>query len=830
MDNCYSVLIYERKAASKNYDEILNYLKKGIKVYFLTASKKEDFIITLNQEELDNLENLKMRYLLSLNYEVILIGSFSDKLIIEDGKMTDNIREQLSNQNFNLEQYAIEHLDKASHVIVKAGAGTGKTKTMIDRCMFLRHKGYSDLRKITMITFTNKSALQMKAKLTERLEAYYNVSHDYKYLEWMDELSDMRIQTIHSFSKTFIEEFGDLIKIDRNSKIKSLKFEKYKILEELINEYRFKFPDEYQKIRYVPQYKLIKAIMKVENYLISRGIDIKNNYDRLDFGNEGEFKSLLSYLLINLSKSISDFKEKNSFIELNDLVANLRRFVITGEANSNINMKYIMIDEFQDTDTVQVKFIIWLIRNFGCRAFIVGDIKQSIYRFRGADYTAFEQFENELKNENLDKNKVKITLKKNYRSDKKIIESLNNFFSNIANSSDEREFNKYFNFSKEDNLQGIIENNDSSNIINYFYKEKESVKDEIAEYIIDLVEKNSNGESQDEIAVLVRSNKDLEDIVYILEERGIVCRKEVSGGFYRNIAIREFYVMLKALLFPKVYINQYAFINSSYGFGIPNDKVFENFDVSNNYLKRLIESNDDYIKLSTYRERINKEPFMIVLKDIIDNFEPHINYAIKRLRGREDLKDEDNFIRVAKTAATNYEMNLMHLFTILDNNFSSMDSSILDIEQFLNIMIQTDNIEDEKMLSKDDGRYDLTCMTVHKAKGLEFDHVVIPKTKNNFSHNNNDIKIFLKINKNEDIKVGYHIHFQEGEIEFKNDIYEDNISEEDKEVIGEEIRLLYVALTRAKKSIHINKSRLVGTSGKIHNWMSLLEKGDFKYE
>lgn len=828
MNNCYSILIYERKAASENYDEILSYLKKGIKVYFLTASKKEDFIMTLNQEDLHNLENLKMEYLLSLNYEVFLTGSFGDRF--KDGKIPDNMREQLSSQNFNLEQYAIEHLDKDSHVIVKAGAGTGKTKTMIDRCIFLRHKGYSDFRKITMITFTNKSALQMKAKLTERLEAYYNVTHDYKYLEWMDELSDMRIQTIHSFSKTFIEEFGDLIKIDRNSKIKGLKFEKYKILEELINEYRFKFSDEYQKVRYVPQYKLIKAIMKVENYLISRGINIKNNYDRLDFGNEGEFKSLLSYLLINLSKSISDFKEKNSFIELNDLVANLRRFVITGEANSNINMKYIMIDEFQDTDTVQVKFIIWLIGNFGCRAFIVGDIKQSIYRFRGADYTAFEQFENELKNENLDENKVKITLKKNYRSDKKIIESLNNFFSNIANTSDEREFNKYFNFSKDDKLQGIIENNDSSNIINYFYKEKESVRDGIAEYIIDLVKKNSNGESQDEIAVLVRSNNDLEDIADRLEERGIICRKEVSGGFYRNIAIREFYVMLKALLSPKVYINQYAFINSSYGFGIPNNKVFENFDVSNNYLKRLIENNDDYVKFNIYRERIKKEPFMIVLRDIIDNFEPHINYAIKRLRGREDLKDEDNFIRVAKTAATNYEMNLMHLFTILDNNFSSMDSSILDIEQFLNIMIQTDKIEDEKMLSKDDGRYDLTCMTVHKAKGLEFDHVVIPKTKNSFLHNNNEIKIFLKINKNEDIKVGYCICFEEGEIEFKNDIYEDNISEENKEIIGEEIRLLYVALTRAKKSIHINKNRLVGNSGRIHNWMSLLEKGDFKYE
>jgi|GEM_PF-1443035 len=842
MSSIYSVLIYEREINGKTYENIVGYIKKGIKVYYLTESYEEDFMRGLAETQIEILVQFINNYLLSLNYYICLSMQVGNNFIFEDGNIPEEIKKEIQQENFNFEQYDIEHLNKDSHIIVKAGAGTGKTKTMIDRSMFLRHKGYSSFRNMAMITFTNKSAMQMKAKLSERLEAYYNITHDYKYLDWIDELSDMRVQTIHSFSKGFIEQFGDIIKIDRKSKIKSLKYEKYKILEELINEYRFAYFENYKEYRYIPQYKLIKAILKIENHLISRGIDIIGNENKLILGTvisidkekDNKFSHLLDYLLSNLCKRIKVFKEKNSFIELNDLVANLRQFVDIEGITNEVNIKYIMVDEFQDTDTIQVQFIIWLIKNFGCKSFIVGDIKQSIYRFRGADYTAFRQFEDELESQNINSTIEKRRLKKNYRSDKKIIESLNEFFSNIANISNTEE-TKYFTFNGDDRLEGVIENSFSNDIINYFSKDENSIKDEIVEYILRLVEKNNihndnlrHGENQEEIVVLVRSNKDLEDIVNRIEEKGIVCKKEISGGFYRSVAVREFYVMLKALLYPKVYINQYAFINSSYGFGIDNDMIFDNFDVDSNYMKKIIENNEEYNKLKQYKEKLMREPFMIVLREITKDFEPHINYGIKKLRERIDIKNEEEAIKKIRTNSTNYEMNIMHLFTILDRNFSNTEASILDVEEFLQRMIQTENTEDEKMLSFDNGKYDLTCMTVHKAKGLEFDHVVIPKTNNGFLHNNKDVNIFLNINNNGEIKVGYSVKLED--VFIKNDIYTDNINEENKEIIAEEIRLLYVAVTRAKKSIHLNKSKLVNNSGKIHNWMELLERGNLKHE
>jgi DNA helicase-2/ATP-dependent DNA helicase PcrA len=221
-----------------------------------------------------------------------------------------------------------------------------------------------------------------------------------------------------------------------------------------------------------------------------------------------------------------------------------------------------------------------------------------------------------------------------------------------------------------------------------------------------------------------------------------------------------------------------------------------------------------------------KEPFMLVLKEIIEDFEPHINHGIKKLRERTEK--EEVAVKKIRTSATNYEINLLHLFTILDSNFSNAESSILDVEEFLNRMIQTDNIEDEKMLSFNNGRYDLTCMTVHKAKGLEFEHIVLPKTNNNFLHKNNEVNVFLNISNDGDIKVCYSVNLEE--LEIKNDLYSFNISKEDKEIVAEEIRLLYVALTRAKKSVHLNKNKIVSNSGRIKNWMGLLERGNFRYE
>lgn len=89
----------------------------------------------------------------------------------------------------------------------------------------------------------------------------------------------------------------------------------------------------------------------------------------------------------------NDLKEKN-MISLRDCMINIHKFVENNSIRSiGINYKYLFIDEFQDTDDIQIETILGLQKVFGnnCRLFVVGDLKQSIYRFRGATLSAFEK-------------------------------------------------------------------------------------------------------------------------------------------------------------------------------------------------------------------------------------------------------------------------------------------------------------------------------------------------------------------------------------------------------------------------------------------------------
>ncbi|SHI06003.1 UvrD/REP helicase N-terminal domain-containing protein [Clostridium grantii DSM 8605] len=122
-----------------------------------------------------------------------------DEFFVYDGELSSNIEEELKNTDFNVEQFKVEHSELDNHIIIKAGAGSGKTKVMIDRVMYLRH--FDDdikLSQIVMITFTNKAAIQIKEKLNARLEAYYKVTRDRRFLDLMDEMTLMKVDTIHS--------------------------------------------------------------------------------------------------------------------------------------------------------------------------------------------------------------------------------------------------------------------------------------------------------------------------------------------------------------------------------------------------------------------------------------------------------------------------------------------------------------------------------------------------------------------------------------------------------------------------------------------------------
>ena len=113
---------------------------------------------------------------------------------------------------FNFEQYEVEHASTEKNIVIRAGAGTGKTYTMISRIGFICYTQSVPLRKmadrIVMITFTNEAADQMEEKLKIYFRNCYLLTSNPDYLEMISRIDHMQISTIHSYAKNLIAQMG----------------------------------------------------------------------------------------------------------------------------------------------------------------------------------------------------------------------------------------------------------------------------------------------------------------------------------------------------------------------------------------------------------------------------------------------------------------------------------------------------------------------------------------------------------------------------------------------------------------------------------------------
>ncbi len=805
----YSVLICKEKIDKSISKDIVNYLTNGIKVYLITSSKKKGLINILAYEKEKLILKAKENMILNL-YEDIFISKYYDGNIYYDGKINnDDFYTELLRSNFNIEQYRIEHEDISNNIIVKSGAGTGKTKVMVDRVMFLKHmKEGLDLLDIIMITFTKEATKQMREKLGNIIETYYQITKDKKYLKWLDELSYMKIMTIHSYAKNILEETGRELGIPSSFNIRSYKYEKRRIIEKYIDKYNSEFPENYKKIEAIPQYIIIRNILKIDSFLDNRSIDIQERKG-INLGEDSEnFNHFLEYLLANLNSELLKIKKDTHSWEITDLMKHLSSLKEVKDINSKARFKYLMIDEFQDTDVVQVRFVLWLFEEVNCKLFVVGDIKQSIYRFRGADYTAFSQLINGLKQ--LDtKNITEHNLTKNYRSCKEILNPINNLFFNIGRKD------KQFIFTKNDYLESMWEiDNPYGFIINETKTHLGRVK-----VIKDILNRKGEEES---IAILVRTNEDVKYITDLCEQNNIYCESSITGNFFRHISVREFYLLVRALIYSDDSLVQYALHNSSYGgSNLKVNDILDNFETDKDYLGGLLIKNKHYEEWSKYFEKVNKVSIMNLLIEIIENKNPAKTYALNMLKKSEGI---DSLSKIEILESYNlyyayYEKNLEHLIYLIQKNFSDDILTINEIEKYLRIGIETNDEESVKKVSDEVSKNKVFCMTIHKAKGLEFDYVYIPITDHQFISYNRKVQMYLSEG-SDNYSIGYKINMDS--LVCKNNYFNEIYEKEKKEIVGEEIRLFYVALTRAKKGLYIYEDRFINRKNHINRWMDIL--------
>ncbi len=142
---------------------------------------------------------------------------------------------------FNSKQYYIEHADNKKNILVKAGAGTGKTYSMVSRIAFLCNKSNDEIIKISdeiaMVTFTNEAADNMKSRLKQLFINYYILTNNSKYLQFIEDINQMQISTIHKFAKSIIQSASFELGLGNEFSISSSDYVRESFYEKYLNKY-----------------------------------------------------------------------------------------------------------------------------------------------------------------------------------------------------------------------------------------------------------------------------------------------------------------------------------------------------------------------------------------------------------------------------------------------------------------------------------------------------------------------------------------------------------------------------------------------------------------
>lgn len=805
----YSI-VYYFETLPEYIKELMDfYIGRGIKLFLVLNMNKESFSEVVGEEALAHYEELMRKQVLSLTYDAHITLNEETEVYIADGERRgkEAFYNQLGQTSFNIEQYEIEHTPLNEDMSVKAGAGTGKTKVMIDRIMYLKHIDPTMvLDEITMITFTNESMMEMRTRLANRLKTYYEMSKLQKYLKWMDELNSMQISTIHAFSMEVLKKIGDEIGIV-NLQIASYKHRKDRLIEEGIEAYQKEYPVEYRLVRRIPQYKLKRVIQAMGDFLDNRAIVMEDAWGILDFGtSQSHYHGIFEYVLKYMGERLQQEKVESGRYEINDLIKMLREVTRVQNIHSKVRMKYLMVDEYQDTDEVQVEFVSWLSKQLDAKLFVVGDIKQSIYRFRGADYTAFEQLE-----KSLGKELKEMYITKNYRSNKNLLDKLNQFFKKLSYSVE------HFEFDDKSYLQGTKEGRAEDTFVLRRLKDVDSKFAQIRDIYLANKEDGS-------VCVLTRTNAQVREVVRHLQEMKIPSIAETKGDFYRHPAVRDFYLLVRAFIYTERLQEWILLEGSAYGENkISYKEVVKAYNAHNDFLEELLQDREWFKTFQEYAIKAQSSKPIQVIRQIIELTKPHLKYARKYYRSLldGDLSKEE-LLEIAKHQANEYEANLNKLIYLLQKQFTDQAMTLTAIEDFLRYKIATDTVEDQISLSSETEIAAVRVMTVHKSKGLEFDTVILPFTDSKFENYYSNQFIVKK--EEEQYYFGYDVKF-DNQLEVSNNHYETLRREESDELIGEETRLLYVACTRAKSKLFAFVQEFANDNGsKANSWQDLLVK------
>lgn len=545
--------------------------------------------------------------------------------------------------NLNKQQKeAVTHID--GPMLVLAGAGSGKTKVLTSRIAYLIENGVNP-RNILAITFTNKAAKEMKDRVVNLIGSCANY---------------IQISTFHSLGLKMIKENYNILGYDKNFTILDSD-DTLTVVKKIIKEMNLN-----------PQFYNAKAIRNkissAKNELMS-----VSEFSHVEFDKD----------IVRIFEKYNSILKTNNSVDFDDLLVLPIQLLNNSEVLDRYQelYKYILIDEYQDTNEAQYKFTKKLASKYK-NIFVVGDNDQAIYAFRGANFKNILNFEKDYPNCKT------ILLEENYRSTKMILNAANSVIKN----------------NKERKDKNLWSNNPDGNKIKYIQADCD--KEEGSYISSKIKELNNNGVNYEDIAILYRTNAQSRLIEEEMLKNNIPYRVIGSFYFYNRKEIKDLLCYLRLINNPNDDISLARVINvPKRGIGT---KTMENLDAKSSKLGiSLFDAISDGKELS-FKNLILK------MKEECENLSltEMVDLVLNESGMKQELVNE-------KTLESEIRLENLEEFKSITKNYEE-EFGVISLSDFLNeISLVSDMSEHQESKNK------VSLMTVHAVKGLEFDYVFV---------------------------------------------------------------------------------------------------------
>lgn len=570
------------------------------------------------------------------------------------------IKKQFSHMN-NMQQQAVFCTE--GPLLILAGAGSGKTTVLVNRIAYILQSELCRPWQILAITFTNKAAGELKERICNAVP---------------DGGSDIWAATFHSTCARILRRYGDRIGFTSHFTVYGTDDQK-KLVKDILRQLNY---DE----KMLPVKRVINEISKAKDKMLTPQEMLKEaGYDNLK-------QSVAKVYEIYQSR----LKTADA-MDFDDMLCNTVHLFETCpdilEYYQN-QFKYIMVDEYQDTNKVQYKFVSMLAAKYG-NICVVGDDDQSIYKFRGATIENILSFENTFKGAKI------IRLEQNYRSTQNILNAANGVISNNT-------MRKGKTLWTENAVGDKIEVHTS-----------DSERDEAAFIAKTILDGVADGRKFSDFAILYRMNAQSNAIEQALSRSGIPHR--VIGGrrFYDREEIRDMVAYLQVINNPHDDIRLSRIINvPKRGIGATTlEKAGEIAAGLGESIYSVIKDTDVYPQLT--RAATKLKGFVALIDGLIEA-EQSGDYSLAELYNL--ILEHTDYEKYLKTEKDNPDVRI--------ENIEELSSNIIKFEEDYAEEASLSNFLEEISLQTDIDNYDAEAdssvmMTLHSAKGLEFPVVFI---------------------------------------------------------------------------------------------------------